>query len=764
MVIMSSELASMPGLRPSNDKTDPMLTLRTRLTVCGLIVLLIGGCRNDGDAIQVDGVMQVSKSVDGVVTTRVGESRTVGITFSAGAASPLSALTLGDALQSLPAGWAGPTSFSCANVTSSSNCVLNLTYAPTAAGSGALTLGYSYRTSSGNAKTGTILIDYRGTVTNSVAAVVGPSTQVRALAGGGSQTVTVTFNTDDGNPATTLAVTTDLTTLPDGWSSASSGFNCSEVNTGNGCQLLLTYTPTSVGTGTLVLDYRYDDNSNVGKTGSVSVDYAGTSHNNLVGTAAPSGQVNATAGAGGRNVTVTFTTDDGHPASNIALTTNLTSLPAGWASTAPSFNCANASVGNGCQLALTYTPLAADSGTLVLQYTFDDNSGAAQSGSVNIPYVATSDNSVVGTASPTGQITVAAGGSQPVTVTFTTDDGNPASALSVTTDLSTLPTGWSSASPTFNCASVASGSGCQLALTYAPLAGGSGTLSLNYAYTNHSGAARTGSVAIPYQATSQHVYVGPLAGALRYCDINSNGTLSNCAATGGLTGTPGIAFKDSRAYVADFGNNVVRVCSVAADGSLSGCVNSGGTFFYPFVLTISGNFLYAANAQTPHTITYCTIQSSGSLTNCAETTSLQTVEGIAIANGYAYVSQPHSNVVRICQQNSDGTLSSCTTTGSGFAGPEDLVISGGYAYVTNTTNNTVSTCVVSAIDGTLSSCTTSPVSGQPMGIALRGNQAYISTRNHGIYLCDVSGIGALSNCALSNGGATFGLLVQIAVH
>jgi DNA-binding beta-propeller fold protein YncE len=109
-------------------------------------------------------------------------------------------------------------------------------------------------------------------------------------------------------------------------------------------------------------------------------------------------------------------------------------------------------------------------------------------------------------------------------------------------------------------------------------------------------------------------------------------------------------------------------------------------------------------------------------------------------------------------------LSNCMTTGAGFDGPEDLVISGGYAYVTNTSNDTVSTCVVSGVNGTLSACTTSPVSGQPMGIALRGSQAYISTRNHGIYLCAVSGTGTLSNCALSNGGASFGLLVQVAVH
>lgn len=763
---MAAEPACICAGATTIDGEIPVLmNLRAQLTVYGcLIALLIAGCNDEDSTIRADGVVQVSKSVDGVMTTKVGEIRSVGITFSAGDASPVSALTVGNTLQSLPAGWSGPTSFSCPAVTSSSNCVLNLAYAPTAVGGGVLALGYSYRTSGGNDKTGTVLVDYRGTVTNSVAAAVGPSAEVKALASGGSQAVAVTFNTDDGNPATALTVTSDLTALPAGWSSASADHACSEVSIGNGCQLLLTFAPASVGSGTLVLSYRYLDNSSVEKTGSVSVDYSGTSHNNLVGTSAPSGQVGAIVGAGSRDVTVTFTTDDGHPASNIVLTTSLASLPAGWASAASSFNCANASVGNGCQLALTYTPPAVGSGTLVLQYTFDDNSGAAHSGNVNIPYVATSNNSVAGAASPSGQITIATGGSQPVTVTFTTDDGNPAAALSVTTDLGALPAGWSSSSPTFNCSSVASGNGCQLALTYAPSAVGSGTLSLNYAYTNHAGAARTGSVAIPYQATAQHLYAGELFDKMNYCDINSDGTLSNCAETSGLSGAGAIAFQGNRAYVAEFFSSIVHVCSVAADGSLSGCVSAAAPVFAPFAMTIGGNFLYVANAQNPHTITYCTIAGDGSLTNCAETTGLQTVEGLAIANGYAYISQPHANVVNVCQQNVDGSLSGCVTTGSGFSAPEDLVIAGGHAYVTNTNSNSVSTCVVSGVDGSLSACTTSPVIGQPMGIALRGSQAYVSTRAGNINLCDVSGSGALSSCVISNGGMTYGLLMQLAVH
>jgi hypothetical protein len=48
---------------------------------------------------------------------------------------------------------------------------------------------------------------------------------------------------------------------------------------------------------------------------------------------------------------------------------------------------------------------------------------------------------------------------------------------------------------------VTTGSGCQLALSYAPTAMDSGSVTLNYTYTNNSGIAKTGTVAISYTAT-----------------------------------------------------------------------------------------------------------------------------------------------------------------------------------------------------------------------------------------------------------------------
>lgn len=90
-------------------------------------------------------------------------------------------------------------------------------------------------------------------------------------------------------------------------------------------------------------------------------------------------------------------------------------------------------------LSLTYAPTVGASGTLTLDYSYRDNSGASKNGSVNIAYAGTTRNNVNGTVAPSGQIAAVVGGSgQPVNVTFMTDDGLSASTLHLTTALTSL--------------------------------------------------------------------------------------------------------------------------------------------------------------------------------------------------------------------------------------------------------------------------------------------------------------------------------------
>ncbi|HEY4443889.1 MAG TPA: hypothetical protein VGN30_06350, partial [Steroidobacteraceae bacterium] len=343
-------------------------------------------------------------------------------------------------------------------------------------------------------------------------------------------------------------------------------------------------------------------------------------------------------------------------------------------------------------------------------------------------------------------------------VVFTTDDGNLASNLAVTSGLGTLPSGWTSTSSTFTCSAVSTGTGCQLSLTYAPTAVGSGTVSLNYSYNDDSGTAKTGSVSIPYSAKSPpHLYVAQLGGLVSYCVLNADGTLSSCASTGdGFTAPSGIAFYGGNfAYVADYNTgNAVYVCHVGLDGTLSGCVPQGSNFQTPYQLAIDGNTLYATNSTGG--VTICTIHPDGSLSACTQ--SAGTGAGIAASSGFAYIGID-SATVNVCSIVS-GSLSGCTPTG-GFFGPDGISLSGGYAYIANNNNGTVSVCDA----GSLSGCTAFSVGSQPTDVVISGTLAYVNDGSSGnVFVCSVIAGGALANCQVANMGAPFSVGIQLAIH
>ena len=696
-----------------------------------------------------------------------GGGEPVSVNFTTDDGNAATNLTLTTDLAALPAGWSSTAaSLSCAIVSTGSGCQLPLMYAPTAAGRGTLTLTYGYTDDSGAAKTGTLNIPYATSSHNDVVASASPSGEINAVEKSGGQAVAVTFTTDDGKAATAMYLTTDLAALPPGWSSSTKSLACSSVSTGNGCQLHLTYAPATLTKGTLSLNYAYTDAAGMAKTGSLNLAYAATTNDNVVATASPTGQINAVAPSGTQPVMVTFTTDDGRPATALQLTTSLSLLPAGWSSTATSFSCSGLSSGSGCQLPLTFAPTAPSSGTLALAYTYLNNAGQPKTGSLNIAYRATTNNNVVGTPLP-NPVAVVTNSSTAVNITFTTDDTNLATNLAVTSNLSALPAaGWTSTSSSFTCSAVSTGTSCQLGLTYAPTAVDSGTLSLNYTYNDDSGTAKSGSVSIPYTAVPPpHLYVAQLVGPLYYCSLNGDGTLSSCAATGnGFTAPTGIVFYGSNfAYVTDYYNNAVYVCNVGLDGSLSLCVGTGSSFQYPWQLAINGNTLYATNAYFTAGVTTCAINTTdGTLSGCTQSPGTGTA-GIATSSGYAYVGVA-ANTVDVCAIGVAGSLSGCTGTGSGFSSLDGITTSGSYAYVSNQGSGTVSVCSINNVNGSLSGCAPSTVGGSPADVVIKGSQAYVSDVNGNIYLCAVGAGGALTNCAVSNGGTSFSLGIQIAIH
>jgi hypothetical protein len=688
-----------------------------------------GGSTRSG----TDDLVVATPSSD-VVSVVIGARRTLSIAFVSSDGRPMSGFAISGTLGTLPTGWTGPSSFSCASVDTGSGCVLNLTYAPVAVGGGTLTVNYVVIDNAAMPRTdGSLTIAYAATAHDNVVATASPSGQIDAVAGTGSSSVSVNFTTDDGNAATQLALTTDLTALPPGWTSTSSSFTCAIVSTGNGCQLALTYAAMTPGGGTLTLNFSYTDDSGAAKTGTLNIPYFTTSPNNVVATASPAGQIIAVQKTGGQAVPVTFTTDDGKPATHLYVISNLTALPAGWSSAASNFSCGSVSTGNGCQLPLTYAPPALASGTLALSYAYTDGTGMAKTGMLNIEYAATTNDNVVGTASPAGQINAVVGlGTQAVAVTFTTDDGRPATALQLTSSLTALPAGWSSSAGSFGCSGLNVGGLCQLPLTYAPTAAGSGTLSLSFSYKNNAGEPKTGTVNIAYRATTDDNVVW-----------TPNPSLL-AARTGGSTNV-------TVAFTTDDGNPASALSVTSALTSLPAGWSSASNSFG--CTSVSGTGCVLSLTYAP------TVAASGTLSlgfSYANDSGFLKTGTVSIAYNaitpYLYVVNGNSNVLSSCAIHFDNSLAACTATGSGFDVPYGIALNGNYAYVTNTVGGSVSRCSLD-IGGAVSSCTlTGGIFGSPANIATNplGAFAYIY-QSTGLTVCATAPAdGSLSGCTAAS--------------
>jgi hypothetical protein len=439
-------------------------------------------------------------SPSGEIDAAAGGKQAVSVSFTTDDGNAATALSLSTNLAALPAGWSSKVAaLNCPVVSTGNGCRLPLVFAPTADAAGTLSLSYSYTDGTGTAKSGTVNVPYAATSREAVVASVSPNGEVNAAIAGGKQNVAVTFAAGAGNAASGLRLISDLTKLPAGWSSSATAFGCDSVGTGNGCQLQLAFAPAALGAATLTLRYSYNDAAGMPNFGLLTIPYAATTNDNVAGSASPTGQIVAMLGSPAQPVTIGFTTDDGRLGTALQVTSDLTALPAGWTNTAGSFACSVLGSGSTCQLALSYAPTGVDNGTLTVNYSYINNAAEPKTGTVGIDYRTTTNDNVIAAAAPLSVAAVTGTPSNPVTVTFTTDDGNTAGAFSA--DLSALPADWSSASNTLLCATVSVGTTCQISLNYAPTLAANSTLSFGYSYVNSAGTMKTGTVSIPYTAT-----------------------------------------------------------------------------------------------------------------------------------------------------------------------------------------------------------------------------------------------------------------------
>jgi len=731
----------------------------------------------------------------GPIAVVTGGTSTVGITFTTDDDRTATNLSITSGLSALPTGWSGPATFTCASVSTGSGCMLNVTYAPAAIGGGTLQLSYGYTNNAGTAKTGSISISYSTTTQNHVIATPTPAGQIVGVIGGAGQTVKVNFTTDDTNPASNLAVTpANLTSLPAGWTGPKT-FTCTTVSTGNGCELSLTYAPTQAGGGTLTLNFGYTNNSGVASTGVVHITYTSSGDNTVIATQSPSGTVNAVVGAGSQAVTVTFNSSDSNPVSNVKITGGLggalpPALPAGWTGPA-AFSCASAgNTGNGCQLSLAYNPGAVANSSLQLNYSFVAHSGTTKTSSLTILFVATTHNTVSATQLPNGTIgAVVNFGSVPVTLTFATNDGNPATALTVTSGLSTLAAafpGWSGPA-SFSCPSVNAGTPCQLALTYQPTVNGSGSVALGYSYNDDSGTPQTGTASIAYASIPGFLYLTDFVGDVVRCAVSGvDGSLSSCgnAATGfSAPGAPtGIAFSGNWVYVTPGAAATdVDVCAVNTDGTLGACTLAK-TFAAssPNALAVSGGYLYVSDAANQN-VYNCTINSTtGSLSACVTSpigSWINTLASIAVTATNAYMVDYIGEQLTTCTVSAlDGSLSACThqtlvltdalnTLGS--TTPRSAYVYGGNLYVgTNAgtlilpiTSGTVTvTYPCSTTVGTSCTIDYAPAQSAVYGFAFHNGYAYASGfgGGGGIGICTIEASGIVDKCSSSFPGTNYG--------
>ena len=713
-----------------------------------------------------------SAAPTGQVVGKVGGgSQSVSVDFFTDDGNPATNLSVTSDLTALPAGWSSATpSLSCAIVSTGNGCLLTLIFAPAASVSGTLTLNYSYTDEAGESKTGVATIPYFTSTANDVVATVSPVGQITAVEKTGGRSVPVTFTTNNGEAATNFSLGSSLKSLPAGWSVAASALSCASVSTGSGCQLSLTYAPAALGSGTLSLSYSYVDGSGAAKTGVSNIPYIATTNDNVVATPSQTGQITAVVGSAAVPLSVTFTTDDTQPATALQLTTNLSTLPVGWSSTASSFTCAAIDTDTSCVLPLSYAPVAYGSGMLTLGYSYINNAGLTKTGTLTIDYRAVTNDSIGGTASP-ASLSVRTGSSTPVTVTFVTSDGNPASALSLTTALGPLPAGWTSSASSLSCATVSAGTACTLSLTYAPtVAITGGSLSLQYAYTNDAGVADTGTVSIPYTAITPYLYVANNgANTISSCALNVDNSLGTCATTGsGFTTPYGVAFDGIYAYVTnDVGTmgSLISECTLGASGTLGSCASTGGnSFTSATAVTVNAAGTYAYIEQSAG-LDVCAVNGgSGALSSCVVTGSAyEPLAGFALSTDGVHAYAVHAaNTLDLCTLTTNGTIVSCAASPAAVTQAQAaLAVQNGNLYV-STTSGALYVCSLGSTGG-INSCQTTGVSSNAVGIAFSGSTAYVSTNGASVLVCPVNTDGTLGSCT-TDSDASFSGTSGVVVH
>jgi hypothetical protein len=174
------------------------------------------------------------------------------------------------------------------------------------------------------------------------------------------------------------------------------------------------------------------------------------------------------------------------------------------------------------------------------------------------------------------------------------------------------------------------------------------------------------------------------------------------------------------------------------------------------VLTVRApSHVYIANLVNVYV---CSINlTDGSLTGCAVTGSgFQGPAGIALTGGRAYVANSYvvsGPSVSVCDVAADGTLTGCALTAANVSSPEAMSINGATLYVADGNTGGVAYCAILS-DGSLPNCGLTATSFNAFGMVAGFGKIYASDNSGSVEVCAVATDGSLSSCAPTGNGVS----------
>lgn len=388
----------------------------------------------------------------------------------------------------------------CPSVADTGNtCEIFLNFRLSSIGSGVLNLPITYINNQNLSKSTTVPISYNVSSLNKIT-VSGPAKVDAPI--NGTRTVIYTLNTNGGNAS---GLTIDLSQLANysGWSSPmGNSYTCPTVlSSGNGCEIALTFSPTSITeSGFIALPFTYTNNANKSASGKININYLTTVDNHTI-YFAPTQTISPI--YGNKYVNFGFISDGGIIESLTMDLSNISNQYPGWSSEiGPEFTCPLVTLNSlGCVLQLKFHPESlSDSGILKLAYNYRNNAGITITSYLTLPYQTTPDNQVytnptyIKTASTANFI-------QNIAVNFVTDKDE---VTNFNIPNQTLPAGWSIVSN--NCPNTMSN--CYIVMRFDTnqlQAFTDGSFQLKYTYTNDAGLNQIANLPVQYSVTPNSI-------------------------------------------------------------------------------------------------------------------------------------------------------------------------------------------------------------------------------------------------------------------